>query len=204
MVSPLDRADVAADRGRVLAAYDDGVAAVDTATSHIADWTSATPCSDWRAEDLAGHLVAVVRYYHDLLDSAAAGRPRSGLPVRAELRAMNARELLALPDSNGPDRIATFLRLAAAYRVRLGRAEWDAFLGEWAGVGTLTVGEHTALAAGEWHIHAWDLALSTGRDHRPADAWMVAAARTVLAEPLPQGDPWLATLESAGRRPSPT
>jgi len=74
-------------------------------------------------------------------------------------------------------------------------------LGEWDGLGELTVGEHTAVAVGEWHIHAWDLARSAGVDHRPADPITVAAGRAVLPEPLPAGDPWLATLTWSGRSP---
>jgi hypothetical protein len=115
---------------------------------------------------------------------------------------MNARDLAALPQTDGPDRIATFLALAEAHRAQLSQVDWSLVFGEWAGVGPLTVGEHTALAAGEWHIHAWDLASSSGRDHRPVDPSTLALGRCVLAGSLSDGDPWLATLESAGRCPA--
>ena len=116
----------------------------------------------------AGHLLAIARYY-GLLDAAATGRHRSGLPRGSDLEAMNARDLAALPEGSGPDRIAEFLVLARDYGHRLAGADWRRTLGEWDGIGPLTLAEHTGLAIGEWHIHAWDLARSAGQDHRPAD-----------------------------------
>ena len=63
------------DRVRVLAAYDDGVRAVQAVAPRVSDWAAPTPCADWDAAALAGHLLAIARYYHRLLDAAMAGRP---------------------------------------------------------------------------------------------------------------------------------
>jgi hypothetical protein len=65
----------------------------------------------------------------------------------------------------------------------------------------LTVGQHTGLAAGEWHVHAWDLARSAAAVHRPTDPGTVAAARAVLFGPPAAGDPWQGVLISARRTP---
>ncbi|MGI8574534.1 MAG: hypothetical protein ACR2MA_04160 [Egibacteraceae bacterium] len=45
---------------------------------------------------------------HDLLDAVTAGRTRTGLPRGADLRAMNERDLLALPAQGGPERVKAF------------------------------------------------------------------------------------------------
>jgi len=186
-------------RGRVMASYGDGLRAVERAAAGITDWDAATPCTEWRAVDLAGHLLAVIEYYHGLLDAATAGRYRTGLPVGDDLRAMNERDLAALPDNSGPERVTAFLAMAGAYARRLTEASWEESLGEWEAMGTLTVGEHTGLVIGEWHLHAWDLARCGGQDHRPADPETVAPGRAVLGAPMPSGDPWVATLTSSGR-----
>lgn len=188
-------------REDVMAGYDDGLRAIERAVAEITDWTAATPCAEWRALDLAGHLLAIIEYYHRLLDAATAGHRRTGLPVGADLRAMNERDLAALPDNSGPERVTTFLVVARDYGRRLTEADWKETLGEWSGIGAMTIGEHTGLAVGEWHLHAWDLARCGGRDHRPADPATVAAGQAVLGALMPSGDPWVATLTWSGRRP---
>lgn len=195
---------VSLQREGVLAAYTDGVQAVEAAGGQVQDWSQATPCAQWRAVDLAGHLVAIGRYYHTLLDAAAAGRPLRGLPVGTSLQTMNERDLVGLPPGGGPERIVTFLRLARHYGQRVAEADWHSILGEWDRLGPLTIGQHTAVAAGEWHIHAWDLARSAGRDHRPADPATIAAGRRILSGLPAIGDPWRATLISSGRPAAPT
>lgn len=189
------------DRERVLTAYDDGVHAVQAAATALSDWRRPTPCADWDATALAGHLLAIARYYHRLLDAAVQARPLVDLPRGPRLQAMNATDLAALPDQSGPERIVEFAASAKSYRDRLGVVAWDLVLGVWDGIGALQVGQHTALAVGEWHLHAWDLAHANGQEHRPADPEIVAAGRRVLPEPLPAGDPWTATLRWAGREP---
>ena len=56
--------------------------------------------------------------------------------------------------------------------------------GTWSGLGDLTVGQHTGIAIGEWHVHAWDLARASGTDHRPSDASTVSRAAIPLRSPL--------------------
>lgn len=189
------------DRERVLSAYDDGVNAVQAAASAVSGWRSPTSCRDWDAAALAGHLLAIARYYHRLLDAAVQGRPLADLPLGRRLQDMNALDLAALPQQGGPKRVAEFVKTAQQYRERLAGVDWELVLGVWDAVGALKVGQHTGLAVGEWHVHAWDLAQVSGQEHRPNDAEVVAAGRLVLAEPLPAGDPWTATLRWAGREP---
>ncbi len=187
-------------REAMSSAYVDGLRAVAAAARHVADWSAATPCDQWQAVDLAGHLLAIARYYHCLLDDAEAGRPRSGLPTGRRLESMNAQDLIALSPGRGPDRVAAFLHVAGHYGQRLDEADWDMVLGEWDGVGPLTVLQHTGLVIGEWHIHAWDLARSAGCDHRPADPPTVAAGRARLSGAIQDNeDLWVATLISSGR-----
>ena len=141
-------------RDDVLTAYAEGIDAIERAASEIDDWSAATPCDQWRAVDLAGHLLAVVRYYHRLLDAVARGTPRRRLPVGERLRTMNHRDLAALPPEGGPERIGSFVAGALRYGKRIAAADWDGPLGEWDTVGPLTLGQHTGLAIGEWHVHA--------------------------------------------------
>lgn len=187
----------------MLDAFDDGLAGIQTAATNIRDWSAPTPCESWQAIDLAGHLLAIARYYHGLLDAALAGSPRRDLPRGALLQAMNARDLDALGPSTGPNRIAGFLASASEYRVKIAAANWEIVLGEWSGAGPRTLGQHTGLAIVEWHVHAWDLARTTGRDHRPADPKTVAAGRVELQETRDDRDPWHALLALTGRRTYP-
>src|SRR5579862_1986723 len=74
--------------------------------------------------------------------------------------------------------------------------------GNWDGVGERTIAGHTGLAVVEWHVHAWDLARSAGRDHRPADPATVAAGYRLPDEPVGcEGDPWTNILLAACRKP---
>lgn len=195
-------ATVKPNRETVLAAYADGLRAVERVADRVTDWSAPTSCRGWDAVDLAGHLFVVARYYNDLLDAAEAARPRTRLPSGSALASMNARELIALPPTPGPERIAAFLGLALHYGHRLAGADWHLTLGDWEGLGTMSLADHTGLAIGEWHIHAWDLARSAGHDHHPADAATIAAGRSVLGGRPPKGDPWLAMLIGSGRSPT--
>ena len=188
--------------GRVLAAYDEGVKAITTVTLAVADWNASTPCAAWRCVDLAGHLLCIARYYHRLLDAALTGHPLSGLPRGEALALMNAQDLIELPETSGPERIRDFVRTATAYGDWLRDNDWETSIGAWSGIGRLTIAEHILLAVGEWHIHAWDLARAAGGDHQPADAEVVLAGRRILPGSLPEGEPWAAALQGAGRLPS--
>lgn len=187
------------DPVRMLAAYDEGVRAIDSASAAVVDWYASTPCEAWRCADLAGHVLCIARYYHRLLDAARTGRPLSGLPSGETLAQMNARDLADLPASAGPERIGEFVQIAAAYSDRLRDVDWEASVGDWAGIGALTIAQHSLLAVGEWHIHAWDFARAVGGDHRPADPELLLAGRRVLPGTPTDADPWSATLQWAGR-----
>ena len=63
-------------------------------------------------------------------------------------------------------------------------------------------------ACAEWHLHAWDLARSLGKDYRPADPELVLAAwqaGTPQLWPVLTGwdgdDPWHFLLALSGRDP---
>jgi len=71
-MSPVSRAGVQG----VLAAYRDGVTVICELAAQFPDatWFAATPCGEWRAIDLAGHLRCVADDYHEYLDDAPASR----------------------------------------------------------------------------------------------------------------------------------
>jgi len=178
----------------VVDAYDDGLDAIRLAAATVVDWSAPTPCEGWRAVDLAGHLVLVVRMYDDLLDRAAAGPVR--MTTGTDLAERNLRELADLPPSSGPHRIGAFLDGARAYLARALRRHDRVWVRE---AHELTVGEHLATACIEWHVHAWDL--DPGRD-APACAPLLAEAwRRHLPYRIGGGDPWDAVLRAAGRTP---
>lgn len=210
------------DRVEVLAAYDAGVDAVLDIAAPMgpSDW--ATPATDeWDATDLAGHLLAVARWYHVWLDRSEAGGTARPFPAE-EMPARNAAELAALEIDGGPARLVEFETVARSYAERLLEA-WDhTYVFPY---GTVTAGTHAAAAASEWHIHAWDLGRVVGHDHRPADPALlyegtgtaIAAGRAGLLPPRTKvvvaramvrravrraDDPWRALLERSGRSPA--
>jgi hypothetical protein len=94
-------------------------------------WLAATPCTEWRAVDLAGHLRCVADDYHEYLDDAPASRlarlTATGLPAASlarKLARQNAAELAALPDGPGPEHVAAFAESARPYGRRLTQS-WD-------------------------------------------------------------------------------
>jgi uncharacterized protein (TIGR03083 family) len=189
------------DRQAVLTAYGTGITAIDHTAGDITDWRAATPCGVWNVGDLVGHLLAIVRYYHRLLDSALTGTPLADLPLGRHLAAMNAEDLVHLPESEGAERLQRFLELAADLLRRLQEVDWNLDLGTWAGLGVLTIGEHTGVAVGEWHVHAWDLSRAIGVDHRPGDALTVARGQRAVLRQVGPGDPWTEVLRGYGRDP---
>src|ERR1700683_4070922 len=93
-------------RAGILAAYRDGVTVICELAAQFTDatWLAATPCTEWRAVDLAGHLRCMADDYHEYLDDApasrlarlmAAGGP-AGSPARKNARAKHAAQA-ALP-----------------------------------------------------------------------------------------------------------
>lgn len=191
----------ALERDAVLSCYADAVAAMGRAGRRVVHWEEPTPCGTWRALDLAGHVLAIVRYYLRLLDAAQAGAPLSGLPRGAALAEMNTNDLTALAERSGPERIEGFTRLAHEHLDRVASADWALILGTWSGLGALTLGQHTGVAVGEWHVHAWDLSRAAGADHRPQDPATVAAGQWAVGRAVGPGDPWTGVLRAYERDP---
>lgn len=185
----------------MVACYSDALESLRRLHLTVSHWDVATPCAEWRLIDLAGHLVAISRYWHRLLDASEAGQPRAGLPRGRSLEEMNAQDLLGLPESGGPERVEIFLELATAHLRRVEGADWETPLGEWSEIGPLTIGQHSGVAIGEWHVHAWDIARSIGADHRPIDPVVVAEGNKVVRAVSAGGDAWSAVLMAYGRDP---
>ena len=108
-------------RAGVLAAYRDGVTVICELAAQFSDatWLAATPCAEWRAVDLAGHLRCVADDYHEYLDDAPASRLARLMAANApadslvrKLARQNAAELAALPDAPGPEHIKAFAESA--------------------------------------------------------------------------------------------
>jgi hypothetical protein len=117
----MERADSGAMPGTalqpdlVLGAYADGIAAIARLAAGFSPeaWSARTPCPEWRARDLAGHLRCIADDYHEYLDDAPASRYArllgSGSHPQAlarKLARQNAAELAALPDAPPGEHIA--------------------------------------------------------------------------------------------------
>jgi uncharacterized protein (TIGR03083 family) len=188
----------------VLECFADGVRAIASAGRRVSDWEAPTPCGRWTILELAGHLLAIVNYYHRLLDASAAGYAIRDLPRGDDLAAMNARDLSELTESGGEERVAKFCEQAQRYRARLEETDWETVMGVWSGLGELTVRQHTGVVVGEWNVHAWDLARATGAEHRPEDPILIATGQGVVGRVVDLGgsrDPWTAVLLAYGRDP---
>jgi len=168
--------------GPALAAYHAGVTVVCQLAAQFTGeaWAAPTPCPEWRAVDLAGHLRCVADDYHEYLDDAPLSRlarlmARRPSPesLARKLARQNAAELAALPDATGPEHIAAFAASARAYAARA-LAVWDLPHHRY-GDTVVTVAGMAGAACAEWHLHAWDLAASLGKDYRPASPELLAA-----------------------------
>ena len=201
-------------RTGVLAAYRDGVMVICELAAQFPDatWLAATPCTEWRATDLAGHLRCVADDYHEYLDDAPASRfarlMAAGTSADSRSRMLarqNAAELAALPDAPGSEHIMAFAESARSYGRRLPQS-WDVTHHRYREAG-VTEGAMAGAACAEWHLHAWDLARSLGKDYRPADPELVLTAwRAGTPQLWPvlagrDGDPWLFLLTASGRDP---
>ena len=210
----MSRASSAGAQG-ILAAYRDGVTVICELAAQFPDatWLAATPCTEWRATDLAGHLRCVADDYHEYLDDAPASRfarlMAAGTSADSRSRMLarqNAAELAALPDAPGPEHIRAFAESARAYGRRLPQS-WDLTHHRYLQT-DVTVGAMAGAACAEWHLHAWDLARSLGKDYRPADPELVLAAwQGGMPQLWPEltgrdgGDPWHYLLTASGRDP---
>ena len=200
-------------RAGVLAAYRDGITVICELAAQFSDvtWLASTPCAEWRAVDLAGHLRCVADDYHEYLDDAPASRLARLMAANApadslvrKLARQNAAELAALPDAAGPEQIRAFAESARSYGRRLPQS-WDLTHHRYRGT-EVTVGAMAGAACAEWHLHAWDLARSLGKDYRPADPELVQAAwRGGMPQLWPElagwdgDDPWHFLLTASGR-----
>jgi mycothiol maleylpyruvate isomerase-like protein len=206
---------MAVARDDVLAAYADGVDAIERYAPRFdaAQWASAA-CGEWSAAQVAAHVEHVAGWYDQWLDRAERGDARPAFSID-ELPHRNA-EALAASGAAGPmARVERFAASARAYAGRV-RDAWDTPFGY--PRGTVTAGQHAALAAVEWHVHAWDLARVLGVAHAPARpavlaeaaaaTWLasqgrgpVARATAVVGPVLArhQRDPWRALLHRMGR-----
>jgi len=220
--------------GPALAAYHAGVTVVCQLAAQftVEAWAAPTPCPEWRAVDLAGHLRCVADDYHEYLDDAPLSRlarlmARRPSPesLARKLARQNAAELAALPDGTGFEHIAAFAASARAYAARA-LAVWDLPHHRY-GDTVVTVAGMVGAACTEWHLHAWDLAASLGKDYRPASpellaaGWQAGMPHLPLDEVVPVGpggaavavagdaggqhpaspDAWAALLRASGRVP---
>jgi hypothetical protein len=203
-------------QGEVLRLYAEGVDAFARLAGALTDedWDRGA-CGEWSAVVLTRHVAAVAGWYHEWLDRAERGDATP--PFRGEVLAeQNEIALLPLAETGGPAAVELFVTRAKSYAERL-PAAWDLPYGY--PRGTVTAGLHAAMAATEWHLHAWDLARSVGSGHRPSDpdalyrgvgACLVTAQGglkgRIAAVLVPVGarlSPWEALLRRSGRAPGP-
>jgi uncharacterized protein (TIGR03083 family) len=200
---------------QALAAHHDGVTVICELAAQFSTeaWEAPTPCSEWSAADLAGHLHCVADDYHEYLDDAPASRLARLMATGADpdklgrkLARQNAAEIAALPDGHGPEHIAAFAASARSYALRLPTL-WDLPHHRYLGT-DISVGCMTGWVCAEWHLHAWDLARALGKDYRPAgpevllSGWRAAMPyRPPVAEVGPAGDSWHTLLRASGRSP---
>lgn len=194
--------------------YLEGVQAVERVARQLgsADWEQPA-CGHWSGTETARHLLAVARWYHAWLDRALAGDKAQPFPAR-DMDEQNRQALVDLSDLEAVNAIAGFAESAEAY-VDRALNHWDLPFGY--PYGLVTVGLHCAVAATEWHLHAWDLSTVAGPLHSPqnpqrlftAAGLCVAHAEggirgAVLRKLVPIGarrSPWETLLTRSGRKP---
>lgn len=202
----------------VLAAYDAGVTAISQLAADFDDasWGAQTPLPEWRAFEVAGHLRCVADDLHEYLDEAPVSRYARLMATGAhpdtlgrKLARQNAAELAALVDASPAEHIAAFAVSARSYAARVG-AVWDLPHHQYRDT-VVTVGGMAGAATAEWHLHAFDLAQTLGRDYRPGDpaavlaGWQAGMPHLPIAAGLPGAksvrhlEPWHAVLAASGR-----
>ena len=208
----------------VLTAYYDGVNAICRLAERFdpPTWGAQTPCPEWRAADLAGHLRCVADDFHEYLDEAPVSRYArlmgTGAPpdtLSRKLARQNAAELVALADAPPAQHVAAFAASARAYASRLS-AVWELPHHQYRDT-VVTVAGMAGAACAEWHLHAWDLATALGLTYRPADpavvldCWRRGMPHLPLASragwrgglAARHTDPWHAVLAASGRPQGP-
>jgi uncharacterized protein (TIGR03083 family) len=204
----------------VLAAYYDGVTAICRLAERFdaETWAAQTPCPEWRAADLAGHLRCIADDLHEYLDEAPVSRYARLMATGAnpdklgrKLARQNAAELAALADAPPDEHIAAFASAARAYAGRV-TPVWELPHHQYRDT-VVTVAGMVGAACAEWHLHAWDLAKALGADYHPADpaAILDCWRRGMPHLPVPPRagrtgglsargyDPWHAVLAASGR-----
>jgi uncharacterized protein (TIGR03083 family) len=191
------------------AAYYDGIRSIVEISWRFTEtsWNAPTPCPEWRAADLAGHLRCVADDYHEYLNDAPDSRLARLMATGAHPETIarkqarqNAAELAALPEVPPAENITAFADSALRYAARLTpllRLPHHGYRGR-----VITVAGMAGAATVEWHVHAWDLSRALGDSYRPADPQAVLAAWLAGIPQLPlraDDDPWLAVLRSSGR-----
>lgn len=199
----------------VIGLFDEGVAAiVEAAAGREGRAWHKTVVGEWSGHELARHVLAVCNWYHEWLDRSEDGEGSPPFPTK-QLDGRNELAVLDLDDLDGPDAISLFAERATDYRSRLvtaaGAGRWHLPYGF--AHGTTTVGGHAGIAAGEWHLHAWDLgqgghqpiaadrlylAVGDGMT-RTQPAWKRTITRRVVTR-IAARDPWTDLLERSGRR----
>ena len=167
--------------GPALAAFHAGVTVVCELAAQFTDdsWAAPTPCPEWRAGDLAGHLRCMADNFNEYLDDAPASRLARLMATGADaawlarkLARQNAAELAALAEGQGPEHITAF---AASARLMHGASRRS---GTCPTTATGTRGDcrrHGRGGLRGMNLHAWDLARALGKDDPPADPDIVAA-----------------------------
>lgn len=196
----------APDRDATLAAVVAGTEAVVRAARDGRP-DAASPCAGWDALTVIRHLEGIAGAYLLWTGSSLGGRI-ARMRTGEEATSYNAAILARLPVLGLDQHLDRYVALAADH-VRLARVTWTTPMLETPDDVLLSVGQHAAVAAVEWHVHAWDLARSQGRRHEPDPASLavcVMAWEEVLGDvtgtPLEASDtPWPALLVATGRTP---
>jgi uncharacterized protein (TIGR03083 family) len=191
------------------AAYQQAISAIVAIAGRFtaSSWSAATPCPEWRAADLAGHLRCITDDYHEYLDDAPVSRLSRLMGTGAhpdtiarKLARQNAAELAVLPEVPPEEHIAAFAESAQRYVARLGPLlplPHHSYQGR-----VITVAGMGGVACVEWHVHAWDLASALGESYRPDDpeavlaGWLAGISHLAV---IPDDDPWRSVLRSSGR-----
>lgn len=192
--------------------FNAGVDAIEKITAEFTteDWAKPA-CGEWTAEETARHILAVVDWYHQWLDRAVSGQSDPLFPA-SELDSRNAAELRQRSHLNGAEAVSQFVQRARDYISRAAE-HWDLPFGF--PFGTVTVGEHVAIAATEWHLHAWDLTSGDEQRHEPENAAELFTAvglamaetkgglqRRIMKRAVPlvsNRSPWETILKQSGR-----
>jgi len=147
-------------------------------------------------------------------------RSASAESLARKLARQNTAELAALADATGAEHIAAFVDTARAYASRV-LPVWDLPHHRFRDT-VVTVGGMVGAACAEWHLHAWDLAASLGKDYQPASPELLAAGWRAGMPHLPlharvhvapcgaavagaasHEGAWQALLRASGRLPGP-